>query len=909
MNPEVNRTEKIDFKHWAEQLEEGKMHDETLKLAAKLKEELPFNQEAPANFKTELKRHLMEQPPRHRNRHSTFKNIWHWLSYSAGIAILVAILILSQRVIVNQGSPGQEGIPQGVGLPVIHPEEEQASTDQDPKEEAHPFIFRGEIPIAQQVALADLNGNGYLDAYIAIGTHPYPDYILYNDGTGRFVDYLELDTWPSHSVTLGDLTGNGIADVVLDITAGGLVRYTNKGHTLGQPISMSNPGPIGVMSFRPVFGDLTGNGYLDIFAAGCCGRDANMSVPPLSDHLLSYSQVWINNDGRSFSRSYQKIGQLGSNAAAMADLNGSGHLDVFLANGRTLGADGNYHTNTPNTVWFNDGQGEFLDSGQQLGQEESITVALGDLNGNGYPDAVVGNRGSDEVWFNDGQGNFSDSEQHLGDGLTKFVYLADLNGNGHLDLFTSGETKGLIWFNDGSGQFTASEQQILYDWPDAVTIGDLDGNGSMDILVAGVGHYQVWHNDGSGNFVETSQVLFIPPSDNESIPFEDVVWTFMFAANPQNLESLPGGQSRYSSHDLYISNQEGEIVANFTGGPYERTNLLSLSPSGLRALAYSFKPSFYTTSPTGDGPGVMQETGSLLYVAHRDGSEITPVSTNFIQRRTAPYSSALWLDDDRIVLIDQDEQGPGVFLFQFDEQDLLRLSPPGIQPLWLLPLSSETGVYWQAGVWTPVDEILESGPVSEFGDFWWSALDGNQSLEVWSDGDAIGRDNGVEQPIIVLSPTGDRMAYSDGMCLQKAFNLLSEDCFTIQIADFEGMWKENLLFPGIPLSFSFSPSGSDLLVEVMLIEGEEVGRVFYLWYGSAELERLPVELETWTTRSWTIENAPEWSPDGMQILFPKSMNQYPKIFDLETWQVETALTSLKIDTGIGEVISTILWIP
>lgn len=370
------------------------------------------------------------------------------------------------------------------------------------------FLFLGETPFAQQVALADLNGNGNLDAYIAIGTHPYPDHILYNDGTGRFDDSLQLDTWPSHSVTLGDLTGNGIADVLLDITGGGLVLFVNDGHTLRNPHGyLTEPGPKGVMIFRTVFGDLTGNGYLDIFAAGCCGRDSTLR-PSGGEHLLSYSQLWLNNGDGSISQNGQFIGQMGSNAAALADLNGSGYLDVFLANGRTLDVAGDYHPKTPNTVWFNDGQGKFQESFQQLGQAESMAVALGDLNGNGFPDAVVGNRGSDEVWFNDGQGNFSDSDQRLGDSLTKFVFLADLDGNGHLDIFASGETEGRIWFNDGMGQLTASRQQIRYGWRESVTVGDLDGNGLIDILVAGVDHYRVWRNDGNGHFSADSRTRY-----------------------------------------------------------------------------------------------------------------------------------------------------------------------------------------------------------------------------------------------------------------------------------------------------------------------------------------------------------------------------------------------------------------
>lgn len=88
-----------------------------------------------------------------------------------------------------------------------------------------------------------------------------------------------------------------------------------------------------------------------------------------------------------------------------------------------MDASGNSQRGVPNTIWVNDGQGNFTDSGQQLGNEESYAVALGNIqNGDGFIDAVVGNRGPDEIWFNDGQGNLSDSRQRLGSGLTRAVF-------------------------------------------------------------------------------------------------------------------------------------------------------------------------------------------------------------------------------------------------------------------------------------------------------------------------------------------------------------------------------------------------------------------------------------------------------------------------------------------------------
>jgi hypothetical protein len=102
-------------------------------------------------------------------------------------------------------------------------------------------------------------------------------------------------------------------------------------------------------------------------------------------------------------------------------------------------------------------------------------IALADLNGNGHLDAIVGIRGLDEVCFNDGQGNFSDSRQRLGDGLTRLIVVADLNDDGLPDLVIDSENKVQIWLNSGEGRFIVG-QSFDYEQGQAMTVGDVTGN-------------------------------------------------------------------------------------------------------------------------------------------------------------------------------------------------------------------------------------------------------------------------------------------------------------------------------------------------------------------------------------------------------------------------------------------------
>ena len=139
-----------------------------------------------------------------------------------------------------------------------------------------------------------------------------------------------------------------------------------------------------------------------------------------------------------------------------------------------------------NTLWRNDGSGRFMDSGQRLGRADSWCVALADFDGDGHTDAFIGNRGlrvgeADRVWLNDGDGNFSDSGQRLGDAVTLGVSLADLNGDGAVDVFTAnrGHQLNRIWLNDGEGNLGGIPLLPLMHSLD-VALGDLDGDGDHD---------------------------------------------------------------------------------------------------------------------------------------------------------------------------------------------------------------------------------------------------------------------------------------------------------------------------------------------------------------------------------------------------------------------------------------------
>lgn len=206
----------------------------------------------------------------------------------------------------------------------------------------------------------------------------------------------------------------------------------------------------------------------------------------------------------------------GSFGLAAGDLNRDGHLDLVTAN------------QTADTISVLNGVGDGTFAAKVDYATESLAlnsmptaVAVGDLNGDTWPDVAVASQGSSNVtvFLNSGTGTLGAPASVAGGAFGALdIAIADFNGDGHPDLVVPRPEDAYVnvMLGVGEGTFAAPVGVRAAQGNVAIEVADLDDTGGLDVVAVSTESASValFHGAGDGTFAASvNYAVAREPSD------------------------------------------------------------------------------------------------------------------------------------------------------------------------------------------------------------------------------------------------------------------------------------------------------------------------------------------------------------------------------------------------------------
>ena len=403
----------------------------------------------------------------------------------------------------------------------------------------------------------DINGDGFWDAVVTSAVFP-PEppgsieiRILINDGNGLFSDETNAIISGSVPATtnalvtfFADFNGDNRTDIFLSSHGydspevpgepNMLLLSTADGHLVD---ASSNLPGYSDFTHPAAIGDIDGDGDIDIYVGN------RHLVPDLPYDLLTYflmndgSGVFTVNTSRLPASMTELDGFRQDTAAAIADMNGDGHVDFISG---AASEPGNVHSST---IFYNDGAGNFSDDRKRdlpygaFGENHSIEdIVPIDLNDDGRLDLILSQLPINglpgyciQILMQESDGLFTDESNlriandmayNPDGGCVAGLIPIDFDGDGDLDIYL----KDVGWYdnpdtpvlllNDGTGHFTMVTRQAFDGFDPNLFIWDYPiptGHGGLVNLL-------LMRNDQNTLYFQTFKEDTTPPTVSSTAP-------------------------------------------------------------------------------------------------------------------------------------------------------------------------------------------------------------------------------------------------------------------------------------------------------------------------------------------------------------------------------------------------------
>jgi Ca2+-binding RTX toxin-like protein len=320
------------------------------------------------------------------------------------------------------------------------------------------------------VALADLNGDGLIDA-IAANTESDTSSILMGNGNGTFGAPINFNSGAFQfnpffrvgpiAVTTADFNQDGQPDfATANNIANNVSVHLRTGNTFAATRfgAGTNPGSIAASDFNK-------DGNPDLVLANYTGDDISLL---LGDGTGKFAAA------TAFDLGAAEL----PGGIVVGDFNKDGNPDVATANLDTFNI----------SVLLGNGAGSFGAATNFTAGSQPGPIATADFNQDGNPDIVTGNIGANEVaiLLGNGAGGFAAPTAFSSGGLKPTsLAAADVNQDGFSDVVVANELSNTVtlMYGDGAGNLGTGISFNVGSSPRGLAVSDVNGDTFPDVAV------------------------------------------------------------------------------------------------------------------------------------------------------------------------------------------------------------------------------------------------------------------------------------------------------------------------------------------------------------------------------------------------------------------------------------------